>query len=134
MEKDKLLKKGVGEFNEGRFFECHETLEQIWLKEEGSEKDFYQGIIQVAAGYYKMEGGGLVGAIKLLSSGLNRLLPFRPAHQGIDLERFLRGVELGLKEIEIVHAQGGDSVSLSAPVLSFSLEPIQHNGPGESTA
>lgn len=119
VEKEGLLKRGVDEFNRRLFFECHETLEQIWLEEEGDEKDFYQGIIQIAAGYYKMEGGGLAGAIKLLGSGLDRLLPFRPAHNGIELGDFLKNVERNLKELKAFYAAGREDVKVEAPTMSL---------------
>jgi predicted metal-dependent hydrolase len=118
-EKEELLKRGVAEFNRGLFFECHETLEQIWLEEDGDEKDFCQGLIQIAAGYYKMEGGGLAGAIKLLSSGLGRLLPFRPAHDGIELDNFLENVEKSLRKLQGLHAAGRESGEVGVPTISL---------------
>ena len=48
---DPRFLKGIDEFNQQFFFECHETLEEIWLEEHGEERKFYQGIIQIAAGY-----------------------------------------------------------------------------------
>ena len=42
--------KGIDEFNRQLFFECHETLEELWLEERGEDRKFYQGIIQIAAG------------------------------------------------------------------------------------
>ena len=34
--------KGIEEFNSGLYFECHETLEEIWLEEHGEDRKFYQ--------------------------------------------------------------------------------------------
>ena len=56
-QQDPRLQKGIEEFNQQLFFECHETLEEIWLEEHGEDRRFYQGIIQIAAGYYKLEQG-----------------------------------------------------------------------------
>ena len=48
------LAKGIAEFNNWRFYDCHETLEDVWREvgskgEEGTLADFYQGIIKIAA-------------------------------------------------------------------------------------
>ena len=31
-----LVREGVALFNDGKFFECHEVLEQAWLKAQGA--------------------------------------------------------------------------------------------------
>ena len=41
---DPRFLKGIDEFNEELFFECHETLEEIWLEDHGEDRKFYQGL------------------------------------------------------------------------------------------
>ncbi len=49
-DKVAVLKQSVELFNEQRYWECHETLEQIWRRElKGPEKDVQQGIILAAS-------------------------------------------------------------------------------------
>jgi hypothetical protein len=90
---DPRFLKGIDEFNQRLFFECHETLEEIWLEEHGEERRFYQGIIQIAAGYFKWEQGVPAGAIKLWRSGLEKLEPYGPVYLGINVESFVQGGE-----------------------------------------
>jgi uncharacterized protein len=40
-------------FNTGDFWECHEALEPLWMKAEGLEKEFYAGVILLAAALHK---------------------------------------------------------------------------------
>lgn len=40
-------------FNQGEFWECHEALEPLWMKAEGSQKEFYAGVILLAAALHK---------------------------------------------------------------------------------
>ncbi len=40
-------------FNNGEFWECHEALEPLWLKATGLEKEFYAGVILLAAALHK---------------------------------------------------------------------------------
>jgi predicted metal-dependent hydrolase len=120
VEYDTRLIKGIDEFNHGLFFECHETLEEIWLEEHGKDRDFYQGIIQIAAGYLKWEQGVLSGAIKLWKSGLKKLSVYGSAHLGVDLGPFVRRVEENLSKVERAREKGEDSAALTVPVLSLS--------------
>jgi uncharacterized protein len=44
---------GVKLFNDGHYWECHEALEPLWLKATGQDKDFYAGMILLAAALHK---------------------------------------------------------------------------------
>ena len=115
---DPRFRKGIDEFNQGLFFECHETLEEIWLEEHGEERKFYQGIIQIAAGYFKWEQKVPAGAIKLWHSGLEKLEPYGPVYLGIDVESFVVAVKENLHELTASHLEGEGSPTLNIPVLS----------------
>ncbi|MGH9800181.1 MAG: DUF309 domain-containing protein, partial [Blastocatellia bacterium] len=54
--------RGIKLFNEGRFFECHEAWEAVWLKAGGVERDFLHAIIQAAAALHHFQRGNLKGA------------------------------------------------------------------------
>ncbi len=118
-QRDPRLLKGIEQFNQRLFFECHETLEEIWLEEHGEDRAFYQGIIQIAAGYFKWEQGVLIGAIKLWRSGLEKLTDYPPVHLGIKLDPFIQDVKANLKEIELAYQKWGDSPALNVPRLSL---------------
>ena len=117
---DPRLLKGIDEFNRGLFFECHETLEEVWLEDRGEDREFYQGLIQVAAGYFKWEQGVLIGAIKLWRTGLEKLLVYPPRHLGVDLSSFVRSVGANLKEVELAYEKKADPPPLDVPLLSLS--------------
>ena len=119
---DPRLLKGIEEFNQGLYFECHETLEEIWLEEHGKDREFYQGIIQIAAGYFKWEQGVLIGAIKLWRSGLQKLEAYPPVHHRVDLGSFVQGVRENLKEVEDAYEKGGASSALKVPVLKVEVQ------------
>ena len=115
---DPRFLKGVDEFNQGLFFECHETLEEIWLEENGEERRFYQGIIQIAAGYFKLQQGVPAGAIKLWHSGLEKLEPYRPVYLGINVDAFVNAVKENLIELETVQRKGEECLALNIPLLT----------------
>lgn len=105
--RDPRFIKGVEEFNQGLFFKCHETLEEIWLEENGEDRLFYQGIIQIAVGYLKWEEGVMIGAIKLWRSGLEKLAAYPAVHVGVRLDSFIDHVKGNLREMEIARQKGG---------------------------
>ncbi len=47
--KPDALHEGIELFNEERYWECHEVLEQIWHPAKGTERDIIQGMILTAA-------------------------------------------------------------------------------------
>jgi uncharacterized protein len=116
MNRDARLDKGIEEFNGGLFFECHETLEAIWLEDHGEDRLFYQGIIQVAAGYYKLQQGVLIGAIKLWRTGLEKLEPYGPAHLGVDLASLVSPTKDNLARAEAAQREGA-AADLCAPQI-----------------
>jgi len=97
---DPRFLKGIDEFNQQLFFECHETLEEIWLEEHGEDRKFYQGIIQIAAGYYKLEQGVPVGAIKLWRTGIEKVETFGPVFLGVNVESLVKAVRANLVQLE----------------------------------
>ena len=80
-----LALKGVEEFNQARFFECHETLEDAWNDEPGTIRMLYQGILQIAVGYLHITRKNWRGAVKVLERGIPKAAHFRPVCQGIDV-------------------------------------------------
>ncbi len=116
-QRDPRLVKGIGEFNQEFYFECHETLEEIWLEDHGEDREFYQGIIQIAVGYFKWEQGVPMGAIKLMRSGLEKISAYPPILLGVKVDSFAHGVKANLREIEIAHQTKGDPPELPIPPL-----------------
>jgi predicted metal-dependent hydrolase len=85
--------RGVAQFNAGLFYECHDTLEELWTGLRGPSRDFLQGLIQVAVGFYHLGNANHVGAERLLSRALKRLESYPPAYGGLDLGALRASVE-----------------------------------------
>ncbi len=97
------LQKASEQFNAHEFWECHETLEPLWLKASGPERPFFQGIIQVAAGFVHVTNCNYTGAISLLNQGLEKLMAIQniPLFQSwIHLSAFIEDVLQAKAEIE----------------------------------
>lgn len=80
------LCEAVDCFNTQQFFECHEVLETLWhslhLTDETrcanplEKRQFIQGFLQVAVGFYHLGRRNRVGAKNKLQAGLEKLNPF----------------------------------------------------------
>ncbi len=69
-----LWHKALIEFNEEKFFECHETLEGSWLKEwDAEQKNLLQGIIHIAAAFFHYRKKNVTGYRRQLEKGLRKL-------------------------------------------------------------
>lgn len=95
--------QAIEEFNSGAYFECHETLEALWLKETGETKLFLQGLIQAAAGLLKITHRHEKGSIRLLNTALEKLRPLEntsPFSSWIALESLVSELSLLLNQIQ----------------------------------
>lgn len=99
-EQDELLSRGIEEFNRREFYECHETLEELWRPLAIEERELVQGIIQAAVAYYHLGRDNRLGATRLLKRGLPRLERFLPSALGLDLQPFVEKVKVDLALLE----------------------------------
>jgi len=80
-----LWAEGIELFNAGRFFDCHETWEEVWKRARGEEKLFYQGMIQAAAAILHAERGNPRGARSTWDKARVKLELLPAEHMGIAL-------------------------------------------------
>ncbi len=91
--------KAVGEFNDGYYFESHETLEDLWMVTPLPDRQFFQGIIQLAAAFVHLVRGEYPGIIKLLDASREKLGEFAPEHLGVDVAALAAGIERARAEL-----------------------------------
>ena len=82
---DLTFGQGIAQFNQQDFYACHDTLEAIWMEAIPEEKNFYQGILQIAVGCYHLGNHNWNGAVILLGEGVHRLRIYQPDHHGINV-------------------------------------------------
>ena len=74
-EADRLFRSGAALFNGVRYWHAHEVWETLWRAAPDEERDFYQGLIQVAAGLLHLQRRNMRGARNKLDEGLEKLRP-----------------------------------------------------------
>ena len=83
------LYKGIDQFNGGAFWDCHETLEDVWLSTPYPLRFFYHSIIKVAVGFYHMGRHNRHGTRVKLADGVRLLRIFLPAYMEVDTRHLL---------------------------------------------
>ena len=100
------LLQALGEFNRGEWFECHETLEDLWVGEEGEVRDFYQGFLQVSVALHHWREGNFGGAVRVLESGIIYLRRVAPVCQRMDVDGLVEQAERWLIALRAAGAEG----------------------------
>ncbi len=109
---------GVEQFNQREFYACHDTLEALWIEADLSDKQFYQGILQIAVALYHLGNQNWRGAVILLGEGMNRLRNYQPDHGEIDVESFLTEVA---QIVKLLQQTGPEQVASVIELLGYGL-------------
>jgi predicted metal-dependent hydrolase len=113
--------RGLEEFNRGEYFEAHESLETAWMEDQGTGRELYRAVLQVAVAYFQIRRGNYNGAAKM----------FLRMRQWIDpLPEVCRGVQIGQlrREAQAAHQEllrlGVDRMDQFDLVL---LKPVKYS-------
>jgi hypothetical protein len=113
-EQHELLHTGVALFNGVRYWHAHEAWETLWRAADEGDRDFYQGLIQVAAGLLHLQRRNVRGARNKLAEGLETLAKYEPAHRGLVVSELVAKGKLILADLN-----AGLVPYLIPPVLRF---------------
>lgn len=84
---------GVQLFNRGDYFESHDAWEEMWQGMAGKDREFIQGLIQVAIGLCHYYNGNVVGAQRMYWRSRSYLQPFAPECFGVQVDDWLAALE-----------------------------------------
>jgi predicted metal-dependent hydrolase len=114
IEAERLFRQAVSLFNGVRYWHAHEAWETLWRAAPEEDRDFYQGLIQVAAGLLHLQRRNMRGARNKLREGLEKLQRYQPAHQGIFVSELIGEARRLLGDLE-----AGYLPYLIPPVIRF---------------
>ena len=83
------LARGIALFNQGKFFDAHEVLEDVWRSAPAEQKKFFQGLVQVAVAFHHHSTGNQVGMRSVLARAIRNLRESQQHKGGIELEALL---------------------------------------------
>ena len=108
---------GLEEFNNARFFEAHEILEDLWHEYREADRTFIQGIIQIAAAYYHVQSCNLKGALSQFAKGSQKLTHFLPVYKDVSVAHLLDDVQKHAQTLR--NASSVKSETISYPKIQF---------------
>ena len=112
---NKQLKLAIEKFNNGKYFECHDILEDYWFECKQDEKDFYQGLLHYAVAFHHLiDKQNPQGAILQFKKCIERLKPYNKKYQGIDVKKIVKSSLEYLKQLET-----GDVKLKRMPYINF---------------
>jgi uncharacterized protein len=118
------LERGAALFNERYFFEAHEVWEDQWRLENGEARRLLQGLIQVAAGFVKLQRGQPRGAVLNLDKGARTLAGLPAECFGVDLEDLRASIARWRAEAARMDAAGANEYDTAAlPRLALERQP-----------
>lgn len=110
---EEALERGIEHFNAGRFFEAHEAWEFGWHPAPPPERDFWQGLIQVAVGFTHFQRDNAGGAATLLARGARRLDAYGDVHEGVPVAEIAAAARAAAAAIE----RDGGGARLEHPTI-----------------
>ena len=113
-EHERLFHEAVALFNGVRYWYAHEAWETLWRAAPDEDRDFYQGLIQLAAGLLHLQRRNRRGARNKLREGLEKLRRYEPAYHGIFVIELTREASRLLQDLD-----GGYLPYLIPPVIRF---------------
>ena len=123
------LLQGIAEFNQGKFYQCHDTLEEIWKAEPRPIRHLYQGILQIGVAFYHLRAQRYGAVVTLLSSGSGYLEPFAPLCMGVNVAKLLDSAAHCLDQVQLLGPERLNDFDWSlVPTIEIVPEGIENRG------
>jgi hypothetical protein len=120
-------------FNEQKYYEAHDVLEHLWLREKGPAHQFFKGLIQLAGAFVHLQkqyrrpehptdGQRLRPAWRLFKLAQTNLEPFLPAFLDLNVRRVLELCVKNMVAIESTDFKSNPWSPIAAPTLVLQVE------------
>ncbi|HEX3719870.1 MAG TPA: DUF309 domain-containing protein [Verrucomicrobiae bacterium] len=105
-------------FNRGLFYEAHDVLEQLWLKDrQGPNGAFYKGLIQLAGAFVHLRKERLRPAAALFKLAEGNLAKYPATHEHLSMPAILALIRHWLAHLERSNFSANPLNSEAHPVL-----------------
>jgi len=112
------LLRYIARFDRREFWLAHEELEEVW---QVDRRDFFKGMIQLAAAHLHIERGNWRGARRLLRTGLDYMREVPERYEGLDVVALRARAEAALRRVEELAGGGAGGYDEG---LWFRLAPL----------
>ena len=114
---DKLFIKGIGLFNQKKFYDAHESWEELWSEYRLKDEMFIQGLIQLAVAYFHITNLNLKGSRNLFNKCLPKLKKFPSNHRNINLIEIICSAESSNKKVNSIKSIAEFDWSLAPKII-----------------
>lgn len=105
-------------FNRQKFYEAHDVLEHIWLKDKyGANGNFYKGLIQLAGAFVHLQKNRLRPSAALFKLARTNLEKYPRDHEHLDLKIVGDLIEKWLADLEAANFERNPFLQNRAPQL-----------------
>jgi predicted metal-dependent hydrolase len=108
------------QFNRQKFYEAHDVLEHIWLKDKhGPNGNFYKGLIQLAGAFVHLQKNRPQPAAALFKLALANLEKYPAMHEHLNLQITGEMIRQWLADLERTDLSGSPLTAANAPKLNL---------------
>jgi len=100
MDEEELFLNGIKAFNKKKFYEAHEYWEEIWTEINVDDSIFFQGMIQLAVGYFHITNNNIKGAKSLFNKSIEKLNKFIPLHRNINVNELIEFANMSIQDLD----------------------------------
>jgi hypothetical protein len=119
-------------FNEQNYYEAHDVLEHLWLKDRGPTHQFFKGLIQLAGAFVHLQkqyrrpdhptdGQRLRPAWRLFKLARTNLEPYLPVFLDLDVREVIDLCSKNMLSLEGANFQSNPWDPVAAPTLALRL-------------
>jgi hypothetical protein len=116
--------RAVTQFNRGLYFECHDTLEEVWSGMRGPARDFFQGLIQVSVGFHHLRRGNPAGAFSTFTKALGRFEAYPGRYFGFEVAAERARLRA------LLAARAGEEIAVPEPPPVWRFDGLPAADPG----
>ena len=98
--KSKLFIDGINLFNDKKFYEAHESWEELWTEFNLDDALLIQGLIQLSVAYFHITNINLKGSKNLFNKSLPKLEKFKlKNNRSINVQEIIDTAEIALQKV-----------------------------------
>ena len=99
---DRLFQDGIILFNDKKYYDAHESWEELWTEYKLDDDIFIQGLIQLAVAFFHITNLNLKGSRNLFIKCLPKLKNFPPNHRNLNLSEIIDYAESSYEKVNSI--------------------------------
>ena len=105
-------------WNEQRYYEAHDVLEQLWLNNDTADDNFFKGLIQAAGAFVHLQKNRLRPAVSLFNLAEKNLKKYPAFHEHLDVACVLALIRAWRDKLQTTDFAHNPLTDTNAPRLS----------------